>query len=99
MERFKLTMPAIRVKLTGICNRSCSFCHEEGDMKGIYSIKADKKFFNCLHTLMDVLEVRRIMLTGGEPTVHPQFREVVSGVNAEEISLTTNGIKFKTVEE
>ena len=98
-QKFKMSVSAIRLKITGKCNRSCSFCHQEGDMKWIEDVVVNEEFFNCIKTLSSVLDVSRIMITGGEPTLHPQLKEIISNVKAKEVSLTTNGIKLYNVEQ
>lgn len=98
-QKFRMTVPAIRLKITGKCNRSCSFCHQEGDMKGVENVIVDEKFFNCIEALTNILDVSRIMITGGEPTLHPQLKEIISNIKAKEISLTTNGIKLYNVKQ
>ena len=39
----EITLPALRVKVSGACNRSCNFCHEEGDMKTILPVVPRRK--------------------------------------------------------
>lgn len=95
----RITSPAIRLKVTGVCNRSCSFCNEEGDMRGVLSVRPDQELFECLNTLFRVLNIQKVMLTGGEPTLHPQLLEIVSGIKVPEISITTNGTLLKSSEE
>jgi GTP 3',8-cyclase len=94
-----ITNPALRIKMTGVCNRTCSFCNEEGDMRTIGSIEPNEAFFKCVHTLAEALEIEQVMLTGGEPTIHPDLYKVVNGINAPEISITTNGIRQLSVDE
>lgn len=90
----QVTKAAIRIKVTGNCNRTCDFCHEEGDMKGILSVNADQEFFDCVHSLCEKLGISRVMLSGGEPTVHPALSDIIAGLKVEDISMTTNGIKL-----
>lgn len=94
-----ITNPSIRIKITGLCNRSCSFCNEEGDMRTIGSIEPNEEFFKCVHTLAEMLKIKQIMLTGGEPTIHPSLHQIVSGIDAPEISITTNGIRPLSTQE
>ncbi len=95
VHELKIKIPAIRIKITGGCNRSCFFCHEEGAMRDIESMKADE-LFDCIHVLMESLGISHVMITGGEPMLHPQLREIIAGINADTISLTTNGTKEQT---
>lgn len=101
MERISLSMPAIRIKLTGICNRSCSFCHEEGDMKRIQNVLPTENFFDCVKQIMERTDIKRVMLTGGEPTLNTELNEIVLGLKkfSSDISITTNGVKKVSLEE
>ena len=96
-----LTMPAIRIKLTGVCNRTCSFCHEEGGMKSIQNVLPTEEFFICIEQIVKKTNIQRIMLTGGEPTAHPDLPAIISGLSkiSNEISITTNGIQVISSEE
>jgi cyclic pyranopterin phosphate synthase len=83
----------LRLSLTDRCNFRCSYCaplgaehHEDpltlGEVARLVSIFAR-------------LGVRRVRLTGGEPTLRRDLTEIVAAVGAtpgiEEIALTTNG--------
>ena len=92
MDAQDLTKPAIRLKVTGLCNRSCTFCHEEGDMRTIDAVRADRELFECLEELAKALGIERLMLTGGEPTIHPEISEIIQGATFPHVSMTTNGI-------
>jgi len=94
-----ITPPAIRLKITGNCNRSCFFCHQEGDMEGIFNISPDIKFFECLDNIISALCIDRIMVTGGEPLLHPQLLEIINGIKTFNISITTNGTLLKSQDE
>jgi molybdenum cofactor biosynthesis enzyme MoaA len=90
---------SLRIKVTGVCNRSCHFCNEEGDMKGIGGMQADSDFSNAITSLQEAFGISKIMFTGGEPTIHPHFAELVSSVDAGEVSVTTNGVRLLNVKE
>lgn len=90
----KISVSAIRLKITGGCNRSCSFCHEEGDMQSIFQVQPDQELFDCLHTVADRLGTHSVMITGGEPTTHPELARIIGGIKFPLISVTTNGIRF-----
>ncbi len=98
-NNIRITSPAIRLKVTGTCNRSCFFCNEEGDMRGILSIQPDQELFGCLDALFEALSIQKVMLTGGEPTLHPHLLEIISGIRVPDISITTNGTLLKSSEE
>ena len=94
-----ITKPSLRVKITGACNRTCNFCNEEGDMRTIIPVDPDPAFFECVYGLTEKLLLTRVMLTGGEPTLHPKLREIVMGISSPNISVTTNGIRLLSTEE
>jgi molybdenum cofactor biosynthesis enzyme MoaA len=101
MGKFTAILPVLRIKITGRCNRSCYFCHEEGGMKDIDDMLPDDKFFVCVTTLLRELGIKRVILTGGEPFINPHIESIIGGVNSivQEISVTTNGAILKSVEE
>jgi cyclic pyranopterin phosphate synthase len=84
----------LRVSVTDRCNFRCRYCMEP-----------DVRFARKVHLLTDTeivrvariakrLGVRRLRLTGGEPTVHPTLVELVrdlSSLGFDELSMTTNG--------
>lgn len=74
----------VEIALTGKCNFNCSYCNRfkcEVDKKELFSYF--DTFNNCRH----------IQLTGGEPTLHPNFDEIVSVCKnkAMRVGLSTNG--------
>jgi MoaA/NifB/PqqE/SkfB family radical SAM enzyme len=89
-----LTEDAVFLKLTRTCNNICSFC-------------CDTVFWNGTH--MDVEKVRarmregaekglrRLFLSGGEPTIHPSYIDIVAygkTLGFSRISTITNGRMF-----
>jgi MoaA/NifB/PqqE/SkfB family radical SAM enzyme len=84
---------------TNICNHGCKFCaylSKEGYLYNYTDKKAwlDKKLFLSLPKQFKDAGVRSVELTGGgEPTLHPGFKEFVSKMNRYELkgALVTNG--------
>lgn len=77
------------------CNYDCSYCPAE-----IHDYTSPHTDITILKSVVDNLSVIprpvRISFTGGEPTVHPQFKELVDYVKYKGIywiNLTTNGTK------
>jgi organic radical activating enzyme len=60
--------------LTTLCNNNCSFCfaHETLDKKGVILSLEDIKEVVAFHRPED-----NVKLLGGEPTLHPQFKEIM----------------------
>lgn len=95
-------MPVIQIEVTNACNLSCSNCTRfVGHHK--------KPFFMDLETVakaIDSLEgyQHEIGIMGGEPTMHPQFKEICLLVqkmipDRRQRALWTNGLRWKEYEE
>jgi len=81
----------VSVLITGRCNRQCPSCtfHEvRAEPKDL-----DPDYFRAIGPLVG--HVKRICVSGGEPLLHRQFRDVVRAIKEsfsyEEIFLATNG--------
>lgn len=80
-----------RVSLTGVCNLSCEFCHNEG---------APRKGFLDVDTIDSILRptaqlgFTRVQFTGGEPLLHPEATSFVERARKyfSDVGITTNGI-------
>ncbi len=83
----------LRVSLTERCNFKCTYCSpaEEEAPEGVLTLPE----LNRLFRLFAGLGVRRIRLTGGEPTLRRDLVEIVAAASAtpgiEDVALTTNG--------
>ena len=90
LHEFHLHMAPIRIEfeLTEACNLACSFCYN-----------SRKPRYTSLETASNILEslarqdVLEIVLTGGEPTLHPEFRKIaiIAGELFNCVLLQTNG--------
>ena len=87
--RFKPTMV---IDITYLCNYSCHYCRwgskkTEGRVhKSLESILASSKDLELIGT-------QRIVLSGGEPLLHPEINAIVSHYSkiVEEVVLISNG--------
>jgi cyclic pyranopterin phosphate synthase len=82
----------LRLSLTDRCNFRCSYCSPAGPDGGAALARAEVA---RLVAVFARLGIRRVRLTGGEPTLRRDLLEVVRDVagtpGIEEIALTTNG--------
>jgi MoaA/NifB/PqqE/SkfB family radical SAM enzyme len=71
------------LSITETCNRSCSFCFAANSMKSAApgSAMSVEQFEQGLD-LLQRSGIREAPLLGGEPTIHPQFAELVDRVLA-----------------
>lgn len=81
----------VRILLTSTCNRSCFYCHNEGQSLSINFLTLDRikeviKRFDPSDT--------RFIISGGEPTLHPGYMEIVHYLRSLKplsLELVTNG--------
>jgi len=81
----------VYVVLTEACNLACPHCIR-GKQRDVYMARAD--FARIIAHLDRRADVSAIILTGGEPLVHPEFDSFLSDVFANfsrRIVITTNG--------
>jgi len=80
--------------LTPFCNNACSFCYyvNQNDNKSIMSVKDVAKYSK----LLKKLNVKTVILIGGEPTCHPEFIKIVDLLykDGHKISIVSNGYGY-----
>lgn len=95
-DRFARSIRYLRVSVTDRCNFACTYCVPEDGIE--HKTRADLCTFEELERIVGVfaaLGVRRVRLTGGEPTVRAGFVDLVARLRRvpgiEELVITTNG--------
>jgi molybdenum cofactor biosynthesis enzyme MoaA len=87
----------LRISLTDRCNLRCVYCMpEEGiDFRPPEELLRDDELLLLVRIAAE-LGVKRVRLTGGEPTVRPAGVDLVGAIGAvpgiRDLSMTTNGI-------
>ncbi|WPC75036.1 radical SAM/SPASM domain-containing protein [Vibrio porteresiae] len=83
----------IHLEITSDCNIRCKHCYmSAGKKNATYIDKVDiDKFFNEID--LDRVD-ENIVVTGGEPLIHPEINEIISGLNSKgfKVCLFTNGL-------
>ena len=84
------------VEITSSCNLTCPMCYAASSPGGKHlSVEDCKRQIDRLVEVESRAEV--CQLSGGEPTIHPQFAEIVEYALSREIDyvmINTNGIRF-----
>ncbi|HEX4459271.1 MAG TPA: GTP 3',8-cyclase MoaA [Polyangia bacterium] len=94
-DRFARRVTYLRVSLTDRCNYRCVYCMPEAGVELVP--RADVLSFEEIERLVRVMMgfgVRRVRLTGGEPTVRKDLVQLVTRLGAlglEDLAMTTNG--------
>ncbi len=82
--------------MTYRCNDSCPFCLDYEQIQKNTGNLSLVDFKKNLDFFLKKAEIKKVILTGGEPTLHPNFFEILSYIKAQNIpfSIITNAIKF-----
>ena len=87
-------MRKLRVSLTDACNYRCFYCMEENPVFTAPSkLLSPEEIENICRELVS-LGLEEIRITGGEPTLRPEFMEIVQRLSAlpvKTLAVTTNG--------
>ena len=87
----------LRLSLTDRCNLRCTYCAAHSARPAGAPLQRHE--VRRLVSIFGRLGVRRVRLTGGEPTLRKDLLDVVADVRAapgiEEIALTTNGFRLE----
>jgi MoaA/NifB/PqqE/SkfB family radical SAM enzyme len=85
-------------ELTNICNLHCDYCLRDED--ALYHSRAVFMSTDLLRQIIsdvrDVAGITEVAFTGGEPTLHPDFAEIIRVCGREKLqaSFVTNGWNF-----
>ncbi len=98
-DQFGRSIEYLRISVTDRCNFRCTYCMP---LEGLpWLPKADILSYEEIVAVVQQLAplgLRRIRLTGGEPTIRPQLTSLVAQLRAvpgvTDIALSTNGVKL-----
>ncbi len=98
-DRFGRSFPYLRLSITDICNFRCRYCLPDGYRRvGKPSFLQPPEIGRLVDGFAE-LGVRKIRLTGGEPTIRRDFVEIASLISAHpsinRLGLTTNGYRLR----
>jgi len=85
--------PAVNWAVTGKCNFNCRHCFNAADNAPLMSEFTREQCMSFIWQL-DECGVQNVTLTGGEPTLHPDFMDICREINRRGMvidELTTNG--------
>jgi uncharacterized radical SAM superfamily Fe-S cluster-containing enzyme len=85
------------VPVTGACNLDCPICYTHNKNEGAWHMSEAELGAILGHLRRVAPERRMINLTGGEPTLHPDFSRLVALCVAEgihRVTISTHGLRF-----
>ena len=86
----------LRIQLTEECNLNCVYCCNEGT-KNEYSILKNRNLESFIRAAYDVLDIKRVKFTGGEPLKYDEdICKLIENVDRSEIqySIVTNATQY-----
>jgi len=102
LDRFGRQHDYVRLSVTDRCNYRCTYCMPATGMK--FFPRKELLSFAEMERIVRVLArcgVRRVRLTGGEPTVRPGIEMLVGSLanidGVEDLSMTTNGHRLAPI--
>ena len=97
-DRFQRRFPYLRLSVTDICNFSCTYCLPDGYKKTGEGTFLSVDEIRRLVGAFAALGTWKIRLTGGEPTIRPDFLDIARTVSEipglRKLAFTTNGYKL-----
>jgi len=95
-DRFGRPVTNLRISLTQKCNFRCFFCHREGQ-RFLATNEMTPEEIERLVRIASRFGIRKVKLTGGEPTVREDILEIVRRIKPYviDLSMTTNGSRLK----
>ena len=99
-DAFGRSIEYLRISVTDRCNFRCVYCMPE---RGLEWIRRDDILsageIESIVTQLAPLGLRRIRITGGEPTLRPDLCDIIARLHAvagvEDIALSTNGVRLE----
>ncbi len=97
MNKIKIPKGEYRVSITTKCNMQCVYCHNEGNKEE--SELSLQDIDSLLKNSVNV-DLRSVRITGGEPTVHPQFTEICKLIKDKyklQLGINTNAMDISKI--
>jgi GTP 3',8-cyclase len=86
----------LRLIITGECNLSCFYCHNEGQAQKAFYISPTLVELICSALASEDVVPKEVTISGGEPLLHPCLMEIVAQAASicAKVTLVTNGVLF-----
>ena len=101
-DQFGRSIEYLRISVTDRCNFRCVYCMPEEGMQWLpkSAILSYEEIHDVVRQLAP-LGLRRLRITGGEPTIRPQIHELVRMLRSvpeiTDIALSTNGVRLPEI--
>ncbi|RLF82128.1 GTP 3',8-cyclase MoaA [Thermococci archaeon] len=97
VDRFGRPVTNLRISLTNKCNLNCFYCHREGQTLDFQEMSPEE--IELIVKIASKLGIRKVKLTGGEPTIRNDVVDIVRRIKpyVVDLSMTTNGTTIKSL--
>ena len=102
VDQFGRTIEYLRISVTDRCNFRCLYCMPEAGLQWLpkNEILSYEEIADVVSQLAP-LGLKRLRITGGEPTIRPNLDELIRMLRAvpgvEDIALSTNGVRLPQI--
>jgi cyclic pyranopterin phosphate synthase len=102
LDQFGRSIEYLRISVTDRCNFRCLYCMPEAGLAWLpKSDILSYEEINAVVRQLAPLGLRRLRITGGEPTIRPQIHELIRMLRAipeiEDIAISTNGVRLPEI--
>src|SRR5687768_7700729 len=104
IDQFGRTIDYLRISVTDRCNFRCLYCMPEAGLQWLpkSEILSYEEIAEVV-TQLAPMGLRRLRITGGEPTIRPNLDELIRMLRGipgvEDIALSTNGVRLPQIAE
>jgi cyclic pyranopterin phosphate synthase len=91
------TVRDLRISITDRCNFRCTYCMEPDVRFAPVETLLTPSEFIRIARIAELLGIRKVRLTGGEPTLHPELSGIIAGIRqatSVEIAMITNASRL-----
>jgi cyclic pyranopterin phosphate synthase len=102
LDQFGRNIEYLRISVTDKCNFRCVYCMPEAGLQWLpkSEILSYEEIAGIVSQLAP-LGIRRVRITGGEPTIRPDLHELIAMLRSipdiDDIALSTNGVKLPQI--
>ncbi|HFL8794859.1 MAG TPA: radical SAM protein [Candidatus Azosocius sp. HAIN] len=99
-DSYGRTFPYLRLSITDVCNFKCKYCLPYGYFVNKKNFLSKKEILNLVSVFSN-LGIKKIRITGGEPTVRKDFLLIAKNIKSfksiKSLVFTTNGYKLEKI--
>ena len=94
--RKEQAMDRVEIHISYSCSNRCIFCSEHDQLKRLKGFCVPRRNISRILRQLSEKKFSHVTLTGGEPTLHPEFKGIVADAKkgGYKVYVSSNGVKF-----